>query len=469
MAGTNDIIGIAAAIAKSVPGTAGAAAVAAKEAAEAAADEAQEILESIPEDYSELSADVGDLKSIVKEYTGNLISGGYTEVPGYYIDKTNDTLVLNENLSCIVFPIRPSTTYYIKKDTVTITRAATAVNNNIVVNKRFNAVVRHNTASAEYMMITSGSDDHFMFMQLYGTNDAADLKNNAINVASLIVCATADSLWNRVTDLDAFTKRLTPYNNPLIIEINHRGYNSEAPENTIPAFRLSKKYGYSWVEFDVQITSDNVPVVIHENAINRTARNADGTEIAETVYVSDSTYTELLNYDFGIWKSAAYAGTKIPTLEETVNFCRKVGLKMAVELKGDTVSPQNLALITSVVDNCGMSDSVDYFSGVATLAQAVSQAVSNGIVGLSVASVGSSTLSYLNAMNMNGNKVVLHVDPAANETEQGYLDAIQQAGFGFVFRGHTDAQVLDAPDYARCFISNALHPAEILFDAVMAE
>lgn len=65
MAGTNDIIGIAAAIAKSVPGTAGAAAVAAKEAAEAAADEAQEILESIPEDYSELSADVSDLKSAV--------------------------------------------------------------------------------------------------------------------------------------------------------------------------------------------------------------------------------------------------------------------------------------------------------------------------------------------------------------------------------------------------------------------
>jgi lysophospholipase L1-like esterase len=69
MAGTNDIIGIAAAIAKSVPGTAGAAAVAAKEAAEAAADEAQEILESIPEDYSELSADVGDLKSILNGMT----------------------------------------------------------------------------------------------------------------------------------------------------------------------------------------------------------------------------------------------------------------------------------------------------------------------------------------------------------------------------------------------------------------
>lgn len=148
-----------------------------------------------------LGDDVADLKSAVKEYTGNLISDGYTEVSGYYIDKTNNTLVANDSLSCIVFPIRPSTTYYIKKDTATITRAGTAINNNIVANKPFNSVVRHNTASDEHMMITSGSNDHYMFIQLYGTNDPADLRNNAANVVSLIVCPVADNLWNCFDDL----------------------------------------------------------------------------------------------------------------------------------------------------------------------------------------------------------------------------------------------------------------------------
>ena len=117
--------------------------------------------------------------------------------------------------------------------------------------------------------------------------------------------------------------------------INHRGYNPIAPENTIPAFKMSRERGFAYVETDVEFTSDGVPVLLHDATINRTARNADGSELTETINISDITYAEALTYDFGIWKSEAYAGTKIPTFEEFILLCRNIGLSPVVELKSD--------------------------------------------------------------------------------------------------------------------------------------
>ena len=61
--------------------------------------------------------------------------------------------------------------------------------------------------------------------------------------------------------------------------VSHRGYSAEAPENTLPAFRLSKKKGYNYVETDIQFTKDGVAVCLHDKFINRTARYKDGNKI----------------------------------------------------------------------------------------------------------------------------------------------------------------------------------------------
>ena len=45
-----------------------------------------------------------------------------------------------------------------------------------------------------------------------------------------------------------------------VTAVNHRGYNTVAPENTLPAFKLSKINGFNIVETDVQFTSDGVAV-----------------------------------------------------------------------------------------------------------------------------------------------------------------------------------------------------------------
>ena len=52
--------------------------------------------------------------------------------------------------------------------------------------------------------------------------------------------------------------------------IAHRGFSEISPENTIPSFDLALKNGFISIEFDVQLTKDNIPVVIHDENTKRT-------------------------------------------------------------------------------------------------------------------------------------------------------------------------------------------------------
>ena len=117
--------------------------------------------------------------------------------------------------------------------------------------------------------------------------------------------------------------------------INHRGYNTVAPENTLPAYELSKENGFQIVETDIAFTKDGVPVLLHDAEINRTARNADGSEPDRMIEIRKITYEEALVYDFGIWKGEEYKGTRIPTFEEFLQLCRQLDLDPYIELKGD--------------------------------------------------------------------------------------------------------------------------------------
>ena len=135
--------------------------------------------------------------------------------------------------------------------------------------------------------------------------------------------------------------------------INHRGYNTIAPENTIPAYKLSKQYGFDTVETDVEWTSDEVPVLLHDPTIDRTSDGVGN--------VSDYTYEELLEFDFGSWKSAAYTGTKIPTFDEFMKLCRNLGLYAYVEIKGDQTS-ERISILRGIVKKYHMEKNVSWIS-----------------------------------------------------------------------------------------------------------
>lgn len=149
--------------------------------------------------------------------------------------------------------------------------------------------------------------------------------------------------------------RILPNYDINVRSINHRGYNITAPENTIPAFQLSKHIGFDYVETDVAFTSDNVPVLLHDATINRTSNG--------TGNISQLTFQQVRQYDFGSWKNSKYAGTKIPSLDEFLSICKRLMLKPYIELKSnETYTEAQIQLAVDIVNKYDMSEQCTFIS-----------------------------------------------------------------------------------------------------------
>lgn len=93
--------------------------------------------------------------------------------------------------------------------------------------------------------------------------------------------------------------------------VAHRGLSGTYPENTLLAFRQALAIRADVIEFDVHLTRDGELVVVHDDTVDRTS-NGQGR-------VGDLSLAELKALDFGSWKSPAFAGEQIPTLDETLD------------------------------------------------------------------------------------------------------------------------------------------------------
>ena len=105
------------------------------------------------------------------------------------------------------------------------------------------------------------------------------------------------------------------------------------PPNSMLLFEYGYQQGYRFVEADIFITADGIPVLSHDPTINARARNEDGTALAETVTIEDTTYAELLQYDFGLVYSTKYPGTRIATLAQLLDFCRDHEMLFMADVK----------------------------------------------------------------------------------------------------------------------------------------
>lgn len=126
-------------------------------------------------------------------------------------------------------------------------------------------------------------------------------------------------------------------NRPLVIA--HRGFNQIAPENTLPSFQLAKAAAPDLIELDYHHTKDGVPVVIHDETLDRTtdATNRWG---GRSLRVDARTLAELQTLDAGRWFDARFAGTRLPTLREAVSFIQKDHVTLIERKAGD---PETLA------------------------------------------------------------------------------------------------------------------------------
>ena len=107
--------------------------------------------------------------------------------------------------------------------------------------------------------------------------------------------------------------------------IAHRGASGNAPENTLAAFRKAVALGATFIETDLQLSRDARFVAIHDATVNRTT-NGQGA-------VHDMTLADLRKLDSGSWFGSEFAGERIPTLEEILEFSRKNDVVFYLEIK----------------------------------------------------------------------------------------------------------------------------------------
>lgn len=110
--------------------------------------------------------------------------------------------------------------------------------------------------------------------------------------------------------------------------IAHRGAGRHAPENTLAAFRKGAACGFLMMEYDVKLSADDVPILLHDDTLERTSTG--------TGRAADHRYADLAQFDFGSWHSPGYAGEPIATLYSIAAYTQAAGLRSNIEIKPTT-------------------------------------------------------------------------------------------------------------------------------------
>ncbi|MFI1720230.1 glycerophosphodiester phosphodiesterase [Streptomyces sp. NPDC020489] len=121
--------------------------------------------------------------------------------------------------------------------------------------------------------------------------------------------------------------------------IAHRGASAYAPENTLAAVDKAAELGVRWVENDVQRTRDGKLVVVHDDTLRRTTDVEERFPDRAPWKVKDFTAAEIARLDAGSWFSHAYAGARVPTLEQYVRRVDRNHQKLLLEIKNPELYP----------------------------------------------------------------------------------------------------------------------------------
>lgn len=143
-----------------------------------------------------------------------------------------------------------------------------------------------------------------------------------------------------------------------IVVEGHRGYCAKYPENTLISFEAALDLGVDAIEFDVWLTSDKVPVLMHDGNARRTCgvdrhlRDMTLTEVKEL----EPAYTE----KFG--DTYKGRGVTVPTLEELLILCKekRPDIKLGVEIKEYT--EENVDLTVALLKKYGFFDTCYFYA-----------------------------------------------------------------------------------------------------------
>lgn len=284
---------------------------------------------------------------------------------------------------------------------------------------------------------------------------------------------TIDVFTNVIDSIERLTDVVSSIpQNYFLYSVNHRGYSTSAPENTLPAYILSKQKGFEYVECDVEFTSDGVAVLLHDSTINRTARNADGTSISETTNINDITYAEALTYDFGVWKGTKWTGTKIPTFDEFILLCKQLSLHPFIELKdsvnGNYWTDSRIQSVAESIKKVGMERNVSFISFSINALNKIKTYFPEARLGLGFEgtySVANFETFITNAVSLvDGKREVIATVSYAQMTDTLYDMLVDAEINPFVWTVNTQEAILSLDETVVGVLSDVLNAGRVIID-----
>jgi glycerophosphoryl diester phosphodiesterase len=136
---------------------------------------------------------------------------------------------------------------------------------------------------------------------------------------------------------------------PRLLVIAHRGNSSVAPENTLPAFESAIDAKADLVELDYYHSADGMPVVIHDETLDRTT-NAEGIFQRRELRVEELPLSELQKLDAGFWFDRQFAGVKLPTLVESLDLIQSRSVTLIERKAGDAATLVRLLEAKKLLD-----------------------------------------------------------------------------------------------------------------------
>ena len=121
--------------------------------------------------------------------------------------------------------------------------------------------------------------------------------------------------------------------------IAHRGASKYVPENTMAAFQKAHDLRCHFIECDVGLSQDNIPIIIHDDTLDRTT-NGSGR-------ITERSYEYIKSLDAGSWKGAEFTDLKVPTLQELLNWHTVTRGWINLEIK--QVAVESVPLIVATV------------------------------------------------------------------------------------------------------------------------
>lgn len=200
--------------------------------------------------------------------------------------------------------------------------------------------------------------------------------------------------------------------------IAHRGMSRRAPENTLASLQKTYEYHMPWLEFDVMLTADHVPVVFHDESLERLC--------GINKLISNTNYSELLSYDIGSWFSKEFSEQRIPSFQSYLEHCAQFNLGINVEIKPSV--GQEFATAQAVIKGLHQYWSLEkplLVSSFSITSLAVARVLDERIpLGLLVDEWFENwfdVLKQLNCVSLHANEAILTAEKVAQIKNAGFL------------------------------------------------